>query len=407
MRHRLLQYAASYVAVVAVTAAAVPSRFAAAVPVVISGHVFEDRNTNGRQDSGEPGLGGVAVSDQDQVAVTSADGSYRLTSANLTGVVFVSVPARYRAVSSFWSPIPAAGVNVDFALRESAESEEVTFIHASDTHISAASRPRTQRLRVLVDSIRPAFVIITGDLVRDALRVNEAEATGYYAMFQEEMSQLTIPLWTVPGNHENFGIERQKSGVEKNHPLYGRAMYRHFRGPDYYSFNAGGVHFVGLNSVDIDDGWYYGHVDSVQLEWLARDLAAVPPQTPVVTFNHIPFFTAVETINGYMDGPPAPSVITVGGKSAFRHSVSNARDMLAHLRGHPYPLALGGHMHVRETLRYAGVETRFDQAAAIVGPSEGGGLAFPSGISVYRVREGRIGEATFVPLGIDTNGAVH
>jgi len=377
------------------------------VPVVISGHVFEDRNSNGRQDAGEPGLGAVVVSDQEQVAITTNDGSYRLTSANPTGVVFVSMPARYRAVSTFWSPVPAAGGNVDFALRPSAEPDELTFIHASDTHISAASRPRTKRLRALIDSIRPAFVIISGDLVRDALRVNEAEATGYYTMFQEELSQLTVPLWTVPGNHENFGIERQKSGVEKSHPLYGRAMYRHFRGPDYYSFNAGGVHFVGLNSVDIDDMWYYGHIDSVQVEWLTRDLAAVPPQTPVVTFNHIPFFTAVETINGYMDSPPAPSVITVGGKSAFRHSVSNAAEVLARVGKHPYPLALGGHMHVREALRYAGVDTRFDQAAAIVGPSEGGGLSFPSGISVYHVRHGRIGEATFVPLGIDSSGAGH
>jgi 3',5'-cyclic AMP phosphodiesterase CpdA len=91
-------------------------------------------------------------------------------------------------------------------------------------------------------------------------------------------------------------------------------MYRHYRGPDYYSFNAGGIHFVGLNSVDIDDTRYYGHVDSLQLAWLARDLAAVPASTPVVTFNHIPFFTAVETINGYNDAPPAPSVITVNGR---------------------------------------------------------------------------------------------
>jgi hypothetical protein len=28
-----------------------------------------------------------------------------------------------------------------------------------------------------------------------------------------------------------------------------------YRGPDCYSFTYGGVHFVGLNSVDIDDQW--------------------------------------------------------------------------------------------------------------------------------------------------------
>ncbi|HEY6107890.1 MAG TPA: hypothetical protein VIV56_03195, partial [Gemmatimonadales bacterium] len=67
-------------------------------------------------------------------------------------------------------------------------------------------------------------------------------------------------------------------------------------------------------------------------------------------------------------------------------------------RPHPYPLALGGHMHVRERLRYEGVPTRFEQAAAVVGPSEGSGLGFPSGVTVYRVHGGIIDEGTFVPL---------
>ncbi|MFN8580812.1 MAG: metallophosphoesterase [Gemmatimonadaceae bacterium] len=246
--------------------------------------------------------------------------------------------------------------------------------------------------------MRPAFVIITGDLVRDALRVGEAEATGYYDLFVKEASQFKAPVWTVPGNHENFGIERDKSHVTTAHPLYGRGMYRHYRGPDYYSFTYGGVHFVGLNSVDIDDQWYYGHVDSLQLAWLRRDLALIPPTMPVVTFNHIPFFTAVETINGYTDSPPAPSVITVNGKAAFRHSVSNAKDVIAAIGTNRYPLALGGHMHVRERLVYDGVPTRFYQTAAVVGPSEGEPLTFPSGFVVYHVNHGRIDDGTFVPI---------
>ena len=177
-------------------------------------------------------------------------------------------------------------------------------------------------------------------------------------------------------------------------------MYRHYLGPDYYSFNYGGVHFVGLNTEDYDDQWYYGHVDSLQLSWLRQDLALVPPATPVVTFNHIPFFTAVETINGYVDEPPAPTLITVGGRTSFRHVVSNAGELLGLLRAHRYPLALGGHMHVRESLVYAlsGQATRFEQAAAVVGPSDADGLHFSSGITVYRVKAGEIGPGQFVAL---------
>ena len=208
-------------------------------------------------------------------------------------------------------------------------SATFTFVHASDTHIAPASAERTRRLRAIADSIRPAFVLVTGDLVKDALRVGEAEARGYYDLFAAEIASFRSPVYTVPGNHENFGIERAQSKVQATHPLYGQEMYRSYRGPDYYSFTYGGVHFVGLNTVDIDDQWYYGHVDARQLEWLARDLAVIPSTMPVVTFDHIPFFSAMETVNGYNDGPPAPSVITVNGKSAFRHTVSNARDVIA------------------------------------------------------------------------------
>lgn len=360
----------------------------------ISGTVFLDRNGNGIRDSGEPGLDRVAVSNQHQVVTTDPNGAYRLAAGG-TGIVSVSVPSGYRATAAFWR---AATAEQDFGLTAAPASPDFSFIHASDTHISPASVARTRRLKALVDSIGPAFVLITGDLTRDALRVPEAEARGYFELFEQETRSFSAPVYTVPGNHELFGIERHHSLVSARHPLYGRGMYRHYRGPDYYSFNFGGIHFVGLNTADNADLWYYGHVDSTQVAWLKQDLAAVPVATSVVTFNHIPFFTAVETITGLMDGGPAPSVITVNGKAVFRHSVSNASEVLAAVKGRPYPIALGGHMHTRESLSYPGVLTRFHQSAAVIGPSDGAGLAFPAGITVYRVRGGAIDDGTFVPL---------
>jgi len=160
------------------------------------------------------------------------------------------------------------------------------------------------------------------------------------------------------------------------------------------------VHFVGLNSVDIDDTRYYGHVDSAQLAWLERDLAVVPRTMPVVTFNHIPFFSSMESVHGLSEAPPAPSIITIGGKAQFRHTVSNASEVLSKLKNHPYPLALAGHVHVRERLRFEGTTTRFEQSAAIVAPTATAGVRFTSGITVYRITGGRIDDGRFVPLGL-------
>src|SRR5437868_5608623 len=181
-----------------------------------------------------------------------------------------------------------------------------------------------------------------------------------------------------------------------------RGMYHKYFGPDYYSFNYGGIHFVGLNTADIDDQSYYGHVDSLQLVWLARDLALVPAEMPVVSFDHIPFLSTLEGMNGYMDRPPAPSLITVRGKTVFRHTVSNAAEVLAVLRQRHHVLALGGHFHAAEKVVHEidGQRTRFNLAAAIVGPSISAGLHFPSGITMYTVRDGVIDDGRFIPLGI-------
>ena len=177
-------------------------------------------------------------------------------------------------------------------------------------------------------------------------------------------------------------------------------MYRHYLGPNYYSFTWGGVRFVGLDTVDIDDQWYYGHIDAAQLEWLRRDLAGVAAGSTVVTFNHIPLVSAVEMIEGYRADPPAPTLITIGGKTQFRHVVSNTGDVLGRIKGHPFPLALGGHVHARETLRYEadGVSTRFEQAAAIVAPGDAGAFRMRSGVTLYRVENGTIDAGTFLPL---------
>jgi hypothetical protein len=212
----------------------------------LNGRVFVDRDVDGIRDQNEQGLAGVAVSNQDTVVLTDGSGAFQLPSPRGTAVVFVSVPDGYRSTGRFWRK---ATEDLEFALAPSPAGPAFTFVHASDTHISQQTAARTRLLRAVTDSLRPDFVLITGDLVRDALRVGQAEARGYYDMFAAERRVFRSPVFTVPGNHEIFGIETQRSGVDPAHPLFGRGMYRDYFGPDYYSFSRGGVHFVALNTV--------------------------------------------------------------------------------------------------------------------------------------------------------------
>jgi hypothetical protein len=384
------------VALLALVAAVAVSR--AQAPSPVTGVVFEDGNGNGRRDPGERGLAGIAVSNQHEVALTAGDGRYSLPRPGY-GVVFVSVPDGYAPVGRFWQPAPStADARADFALATRATPSTFTFIHASDTHVSQQTVERVRQLRAIVEARRPDFVLITGDLVRDALRVPEEEARGYYDLYTTEIGHFPVPVWSVPGNHEIFGIERHLSLVSPKHPLYGKGMYRQRLGPNYYTFTYGGVHFVGLDSVDIADLWYYGHLDPAQLEWLKADVSRLPAGTPIVTFNHIPFATAADALNGYRDDGPAPTLITVGGRTLFRHVVSNVSDVLAILQPRGWPLALGGHLHTRETIQYGStVTTRFHQAAAVVGPTDNAIPAISS-VTLYRVANRVVDDGEVIPL---------
>ena len=227
----------------------------------------------------------------------------------------------------------------------------------------------------------------------------EPRARGFFEMFLAEM-KLRAPYWAVPGNHDHFGIIPSRSHVPETHPLYNRGMYRLYLGPEYYSFNYGGVHFIGLDTVQPDDSAYYGGVDSLQLAWLTRDVAVLPASIPIVVFCHIPLASGLESMAGYVDMGLVGSVAHLKTGPSFRHTVANTLAVLDAFKGHPLPLILGGHMHVAEKLVFQSDRgpLRFEQSAAIVGPNDYGPVVMPSGFSLYTVTNGVIDAGTFVPL---------
>ena len=366
---------------------------------LIRGVVFEDANRNGVRDAAERGVSGVAVSNQRDVVVTDSAGRFAI-SPGLTGVLFVATPDGYGSTGAFWRAIGPTSGAADFGLVRESQPRTYTFVHASDPHLAPASLDRFRHFRAMTDSLAPAFILMGGDLVRDAMSQNEAAARAYFDLYAAESKAFRMPVWNVPGNHDHFGIIGSRSHVDPRHPLYNRGMYRQYFGPDYYSFTYGGVHFIGLNSVSADDSAYYGDVDSLQLAWLKRDVAQVPATTPVVTFNHIPFVSGWGTLLGFSDDALVSDVAIVNGKKRYRHTVNNVQDVLEAMRGHRYVLALGSHMHAPERLVFLSdsMRVRFEVSAAIVGGNTVGPMTLPSGFTVYTVRDGEIDEGRFVHL---------
>ncbi len=99
--------------------------------------------------------------------------------------------------------------------------------------------------------------------------------------------------------------------------------WREMFGPDRYSFDHKGVHFVVLNSVVEKDFWTAKgytpeqrmnivaglddgrqsrfEVGEAQRDWLKKDLAKVDKKTPLVVFSHSPLYKYYEPWNFWTD----------------------------------------------------------------------------------------------------------
>jgi 3',5'-cyclic AMP phosphodiesterase CpdA len=383
---------------VAGTATAFPVP-AHAQSAAVRGAVFNDANRNGVRNEGEKGVANVAVSNQTDVVITDAGGSFEIAPGT-TGIVSVSIPSGYQVIGKFWRALNSSPANISFAIAPQVQPSTFSFIHASDPHIEPSKADRYRRFRTMADSLHPAFVLMLGDLIRDAMSQQEPLARSYFDLFTTETKAFKTPVWTVPGNHDHFGIIRSRSHVPETHPSYNRNMYREYFGPDYYSFNYGGVHFVGLNSISVDDSAYYGDIDSVQIAWLKQDLSRVAATTPVVTFNHIPLVSGWDTFIGFIDLATVSGIANVNGVKSFRHTVRNTLDVIDAMKGHNFVLALGAHMHAPEQLVFLtdGMRVRYEVSAAIVGGTSMGPVIVPSGFTLYTVRNGVIDEGKFIHL---------
>ena len=125
--------------------------------------------------------------------------------------------------------------------------------------------------------LRPAFVVVTGDLVQDS--GNDEQ----HAELMRITAQLSsnVPIHFATGNCD-----------VGNTPTAERlSIYRAKFGDDNYSFDAGGSHFVVLNSsVCLDPSEVPEEWDSL-VEFLRKDLDAHSPDSGhTIVFMHHPLF---------------------------------------------------------------------------------------------------------------------
>ena len=164
-----------------------------------------------------------------------------------------------------------------------AQASGFTFLQISDSHVGFDKPANPNALGTLEEAVgrinalpaKPAFMIHTGD-ISHLSKVSEFDDA------DRIISQTRLDVHYVPGEHDFLDPDRK---------LYGERYGRGTKGAGWYSFDAGGAHFIGLvNVVDLKAGGL-GNLGSEQLEWLEADVKDRTASTPVVVFAHIPLWT--------------------------------------------------------------------------------------------------------------------
>jgi 3',5'-cyclic AMP phosphodiesterase CpdA len=180
----------------------------------------------------------------------------------------------------------AGGVPTSLGLIDGARAAEqkgFTFLQISDSHMGfdKPANPNTKgTLEEAIERVKslpakPSFMIHTGDITHLSKPSEFDDA-------EKIISQAKLDVHYVPGEHDI---------VDPEIKLYKERYGHGTRGPGYYSFDANGVHFVGLVNVASLKGGGMGSLGAEQLEWLEDDVKGRSASQPIVVFAHIPLWT--------------------------------------------------------------------------------------------------------------------
>ena len=203
---------------------------------------------------------------------------------------------RHLGAAAAITTLPVSMVELAFA----DPAKNFTFAYISDSHIQQIEGAKFVRnwdrglIRAVAETNllnpKPDFVVFGGDLAQLGKK-SELDHGG------EILTELDYKTYCVMGEHDYY-LDLGE---------YWSDLY----GPQYYSWNHKGVHFVTLNSVLTYDEWTHDRwptaeqrmsemagldnpngspfmVGDKQRDWLKQDLEKVSKDTPVVLFSHSP-----------------------------------------------------------------------------------------------------------------------
>ncbi len=230
----------------------------------LHGVVFDDANGDGIRQPDERGVADVVVAAGiDRFATTDRDGAFTLV-VDGPEAIWAHVPDGF-VPGPAWAAYDGKAATVAIALHRLAAPVDrpLRFVVASDSHMSetqeywdAGELAAIAREATALEP-PPAFFTILGD-------VTQGGKATEHALVTEALDGLGVPFVPVPGNHDWYDDGATWSAAH---------------GPDNYSFDLGGVHFIVWNMAMTPD--------DVNV-FLRGELAHVGKGMPIVALTHAP-----------------------------------------------------------------------------------------------------------------------
>lgn len=191
-----------------------------------------------------------------------------------------------------------------------------------------------------INRLRPAFVMISGDLVN--MPVTAAKLAEFERLCG--LIDRAIPVHVQPGNHD---LGNAPDAVSL-------AAYRARHGRDYYAFDVGGTHFINLNSQIIFAAQALPEETARQWEWLVADLEAARRRERqpdhIVVFAHYPWF-----LEDPEEDPPGDQFF-YKNRGYYMIPREVRRPYLELFAEHGVRVTFSGHYHGNVTSRHGGME---------------------------------------------------
>jgi hypothetical protein len=128
-----------------------------------------------------------------------------------------------------------------------------------------------------INHLYPDFVVCVGDLIDGPTNLPDRIPT-LWKEFDDEVGLLKSPFVYVPGNHDIWNTTS-------------KGIYETRYGPTYRSFNYRGLHFITLDTEEMDEqGRKIDRIDGKQLEWLKDDIARHRDARRILVLLHKPIW---------------------------------------------------------------------------------------------------------------------